>query len=120
MALNDFSASIDQKLSDIADLPGSLDNESPSVLPYLEVSKPYSLDSIVKAKAAAKELNRPEPLVLDTLPDSLMEIQARRIENNQLFAGWASQSARNAAIAREDYEKLTPVFDSITNWNMTR
>lgn len=86
---------------------------SPAVMPALEAGTAYTPDQLVQARNASSILGRPEPLVRDSLQESMLEVQARRIAENKTFAGWVSQSAKNATIAKDDIEGLKPVFDSL-------
>ena len=93
---------------------------SPAVMPALEAGTAYTPDQLVQARNASSILGRPEPLVRDSLQESMLEVQARRIAENKTFAGWVSQSAKNATIAKEDIGNLKPVFDTLDMIRMRR
>ena len=94
--------------------------QAPSVLPTLEAGASYTSEQLVQARDASTFLGRPEPLVRDSLQESMLEVQARRIAENKMFAGWVSQSAKNATIAKEDIGNLKPVFDTLDMIRMQR
>ncbi len=94
--------------------------QAPSVLPTLEAGASYTSEQLVQARDASSFLGRPEPLVRDSLQESMLEVQSRRIAENKMFAGWVSQSAKNATIAKEDIGNLKPVFDTLDMIRMRR
>ena len=94
--------------------------QAPSVLPTLEAGASYTSEQLVQARDVSTFLGRPEPLVRDSLQESMLEVQSRRIAESKMFAGWVSQSAKNATIAKEDIGNLKPVFDTLDMIRMRR
>lgn len=105
-------------MSDLAikDINGTLAADHPPVKASLESGSKYNTSQLAESHRIANGLGWPEQLVRDALPESALELQSKVISQNEKFAGWASKSPANAALAREDQEALGAAITQIGSW----